>query len=315
MSNFLFTVNAVVPLFVLVGLGYWMRQKRFLDEKFVTIFNRFAFKVAIPCSLFRTAYKSDIKSNFNPDLILVNLGLIFVILAILLLVIPRIAKKPQQAAVVIQGIYRTNIVLFGLSLCNNLFGPEGSASMAMVIATSVPLYNIIAVVLLSVMGGCGDRKLQLVPVLKSIVTNNLIIATVLGLALSYFDIGLPPLISVPVNDLAGCATPLAMISLGGQFSFKSAKANLKLNVFTTMMRLVVVPAVVLPIVIMMGFRGSDLGALFINFAAPTATSSFIMAKNMGCDGDLAGEVVVFTTLFAAFTVFIGVFILKSLALI
>lgn len=315
MSNFLFTVNAVVPLFVLVGLGYWMRQKQFLDEKFVTIFNRFAFQLAIPCSLFKTAYKSDIKSNFNPDLILINLVLIATILVTLLIIVPRAVKKPQRAAVVIQGIYRTNIVLFGLSLSNNLFGAEGSASMAIVIATSVPLYNIIAVVLLSIMGNGSSEGLDIKCVCKSIVTNNLIIATVLGLLFSYFDVVLPPLISVPVTDLAACATPLAMISLGGQFSFKSACANLKLNIITTVMRLVVVPAIVMPIVILLGFRGSDLGALFINFAAPTATSSFIMAKNMGCDGDLAGEVVVFTTLFAAFTVFLGVFILKSFALI
>lgn len=315
MSNFLFTVNAVVPLFVLVGLGYWMRQKQFLDEKFVSIFNRFAFQIAIPCSLFRTAYKSDIKSNFKPDLILLNIALIFSILIILLIIVPRFVKKPQQAAVVIQGIYRTNIVLFGLSLSNNLFGSEGSASMAMVIATSVPLYNIIAVVLLSIMGSGSSKGLDMKSIFKSIITNNLILATIFGLAFSFFELSLPPIISVPVNDLAACATPLAMISLGGQFSFKSAKANLKLNVITTAMRLVVVPAIVLPIVILLGFRGSDLGALFINFAAPTATSSFIMAKNMGCDGDLAGEVVVFTTLFAALTVFMGVFILKSFAFI
>ncbi len=314
MENFIFTVNSVIPLFLLVAVGYWARAFKIIPGNFPEILNAFVFKLAIPLSLFRTAYNTDLVSNFDLKLVGTGVMAVFAIVGALWLIVPRFTTRPKAGSI-IQACYRTNIVLFGLALCTNLFGEENIAPMAVLIAVIVPLFNIIAVIVLTIMGDNSSEVPSVKELTISICRNPLIYMTVLGIIFSVVGIKLPHVIYAPVNDLASCANPVAMISLGAQFSFGSALKNVKINTIVVITRLFLIPALVLPVFIALGFRGPELGALFVGFSSPTATSSFVMAKNLGCDADIAGEGVIFTTFFSAVSIFMWVFVLKSFALI
>ena len=315
MENLIFTVNAVLPLFVLIALGYVIRNRGWLPEGFIPIFNKFCFKIAIPCSLFDSALRSDIRHTFSPKLMAFTLISLCAVVALLWIFFPFFIKSRPQAGSAIQAAFRSNIALFGLPLALNLFGESARAPMAIAIAFAVPFYNIVSVVLLASFSGSGHR-MSLGEVLKEILTNGLVVGSILGMVLSFLGLGdLPPLLSVPIEDLAACATPVAMISLGANFSFQNAAHNRYPLFLALLMKLVLLPAAVVPLAMALGFQGAELGAVYIMYAAPVSTSSYVMADSMGCDGELAGESVVLSTFFSAFSVFAGVLLMKSIGLI
>lgn len=315
MDNFMFAVNAVLPLFVIMGFGYLIKQLRWLPDSFAEIFNRFCFDFALPCSLFRTTYSSNIAANFNPSLIGAMAALIVFELIAGALIFPIFVKDRKKLGTLIQSAFRTNAVILGLPLGRNLFGEANMLPITLVVATSVPLFNLLAVLVLSAYGDNDGQKVTFMSFIKQVVKNRLIWGTVLGLGFSLLNIKLPDIVMTPVGDLAAVSGPLAMMALGAQFSFANARQNRVLNTMAVTLRLVVLPLIVVPVLALLGFRGAELGALFVISAAPVATSAFVMARSMGCDGDLAGEIVVLSTFFSVFTIFGGVLMLRTFGLI
>ncbi len=315
MDNFMFAVNAVLPLFVMMGFGYLIRQKRWLPEGFAEIFNRFCFDFALPCSLFRTTYNSNIAENFNPVLIGAMTVLILFELLVGALVFPLFVKERPKLGTLIQASFRTNAVILGLPLGRNLFGEQNMLPMTLIVATSVPLFNLMAVLVLSLYGDNGGKKVNVMGLFKQIITNRLILATIFGLGFSLLNIKLPAIVMSPVGELANASGPLAMMALGAHFSFENARQNRMLNSVAVLVRLVALPLMITPVLVWLGFRGPELGSLYILSAAPVATTSFIIARNMGCDSELAGEIVVLSTFCSVFTIFGGVLLLRSFGLI
>ena len=161
----------------------------------------------------------------------------------------------------------------------------------------------------------GKKTIPVKKILKGIITNPLIIGIVLGLPFSILDIEIPVLVDKSLDNLSSLATPLSLICLGAQFTFKAAKDNLKLSVTATVVKQLLIPSVVLLVAALLGFRGGELGAIFILFMAPTAISSYIMAKNMHSDDQLAAQILILTTLTSCFTLTAGIFLLRSLGLL
>ncbi len=314
METLLYSMNAVAPLFVLVIIGYYIKQKNILNATFVDVFGNFAFNFAIPISLFNITSRSHISENFNLKLATFNTLGIVAIIVVAWIIVPRFTTRPRAGSI-IQGLYRSNLAVFSLPLATNMFGAENIAPTAIMIAISIPIFNSVSIVLLSLMGKSDKERMSALQVVLSVAKNPIFFATLVGILFSYFDLALPDLLQVSVSSLAACATPIALIALGGQFSFASAKSNLRASAVNTLIRLIIVPGVLLPIFILAGFRDAELGALFINFSAPIATSTFVMALNFGCDENLAGELVLFTTFFSAFTIFGWIFALKYFAYI
>ncbi len=314
MEDLLYSINAVVPLFILVALGYYIRQKDILSLEFVDIFSKFAFNIGIPLSLFNTAFNSNIHENVSIKFVIYNSLAIIMIVAIAWIVVPRFTTLPRAGSI-IQGVYRANLAIFGLPLATNMFGSEHIAPTAIMIAISVPIYNSISVIQLSLMGKNSKKRPSVFEICISVIKNPLFFATVMGILFSYFSVPIPQMLATPINNLAACAAPIALIALGGQFSFSSAKNNFKISIITTIIRLLVVPAVLMPIFIVAGFRDGELGALLINFATPIATSTFVMALHFGCDENIAGELVLFSIFFSMFTIFGWIFLLRALGFI
>lgn len=312
MENLILSINVVLPLFLTMALGYVLKCLKMFDDNTLKVMNNITFKVFLPLLLFYNIYKTDLNGAINLKLIFFALLSVTITFVILCIFIPFIEKDNKKRGVLIQGIFRSNFVIFGLPVASSLFGDDKVGMVAILIATIVPLFNMLAVISLEIFR-CG--KLDIKNTLKGIITNPLIIASVIGICFLILEIKLPIAIEKSVSDISKIATPLSLILLGGSFAFTDVKTHLRQTIIGVTGRLVIVPLILMPISIWLGFRGVELLALMLIFASPTAISSFTMAQKMDGDSDLAAQIVVFTSASCILTVFLWIFTLKQFSFI
>lgn len=307
-EDLIFSANAVLPLFILILVGYFLARVKLLNTNFLKVGNDFCFQCLLPVLLFSNIYHSDFSTLFNPRLVAFLVFGLLGLLLVLLLLIPFIVKENTRRGVVIQALFRGNYLLFGVPICQALYGAEGASLAAMSAAFVIPIFNFCCVVILAIFD--QSRKFSLGNTIGKIVTNPLIIGSVLGILALVFHIQIPEVIEKPMTQIANMATPLALIILGGDFKIKGALSNFKYVSLTTAGRLLCVPMIMLSIAVALGFHGAPLAVLIAVFASPIAVSSYVMAKSANADHELAGQLIVVTSLFAVITVFLFVYVFR-----
>ena len=312
MENLILSFNIVLPIFLILSLGYILKKLKILDELTTKNMNSVNFKVFLPLLLFYNVYKTDLSVVFNPKLLIFSIISVILVFLLLFIIIPLLEKDNRKRGVIIQGIFRSNFVIFGVPVCEALFGQNATGVASMLIAVVVPLFNFLAVICLEIYRG-GNINFK--KIIKGIITNPLIIASIIGLFFIYFKIKLPAPIEKTINDISKIATPLAFILLGSSFTFSAFSVYIKQLSITLLGKLIIVPGIVLYIAALLGFRNIELTCLLSVFASPTAVSSYTMAEQMDGDSILAGQIVVLTSIISIITVFLWIFILKQFNLI
>lgn len=312
MENFILSFNVVTPLFIIMSLGYYLKYIKLLDKQTLNVMNSVCFKVFLPILLFFNIYQSDVKSSFNINLITFSVSSIVILFVVLCFLIPKIEKDNKKRGVMIQGIFRSNFVIFGMPIATSIYGEGNIGTTALLIAVIVPLFNLLSVISLELF---RDGEINLKKILKGIITNPLIIASAIGILFVTLNITLPTFIEKSVSDIAKIATPLSLILLGGSFSFSHIKEYLNHTIIIVFNKLIFVPLIFIPIAIKLRFRGIELLTILLIFAAPVAVSTFQMSKQMDGDSTLAEQSIVFTCLFCIPTVFLWILTLKQLSLI
>ena len=312
MENLILSFNIVLPIFLILSLGYILKKLKILDELTTKNMNSVNFKLFLPLLLFYNVYKTDLSVVFNPKLLIFSIISVILVFLLLFIIIPLLEKDNRKRGVIIQGIFRSNFVIFGVPVCEALFGQNATGVASMLIAVVVPLFNFLAVICLEIYRG-GNINFK--KIIKGIITNPLIIASIIGLFFIYFKIKLPTPIEKTINDISKIATPLAFILLGSSFTFSAFSVYIKQLSITILGKLIIVPGIVLYIAALLGFRNIELTCLLSVFASPTAVSSYTMAEQMDGDSILAGQIVVLTSIISIITVFLWIFILKQFHLI
>lgn len=320
MSELLFAGKTVLPLLLLMSVGFFCRRIGLLNDGLVKGINQLIFKVFLPVNLFMSVLETPYDTKLEgKDFLLVFFGLIALFL-ILMIVIPLIEKDKKKVGVLIQGMGRANYAFFGIPLVGMLF-PGQESLAAMLVTVTVPVYNVMSVIALSAFGG---GKADIKKILLNILKNPLIISVALGFAawMLHLQFTIPEGQTAPdsplytfLNDMAKVSTPLALFTLGGAIDLKSAFSHKKQLLMGVMGKLIVAPLVFLSLAVLMGIRGVGLACVFISFGAPTAVSSYPMAQQMGGDGELAAEIVAMTSVCSIVTTFLFVFLLKTMAFI
>ena len=307
MENLLFSINVVSPMFLIMCLGVFLRKIKLFDETFLKTANNFTFKTLLPILLFYNIYSSNLSVSFNGKLVIFAVGSVLTIITLLSIIVPKLEKDNKNRGVLIQGLYRSNFVLFGIPICTNIFGEASTGITSMLIAIIVPLYNFFAVIILDIY---SKDKVDIKSTIVSIMKNPLIIGSIIGIILSLLEVKLPTAIENTIADLAKIATPLALILLGGEFKIGNVYKNIKYIAVVCLGKLIVIPIIVFSIAIMIGFKGVELGALLAMMASPVAVSSFIMAQQYNSNDELAGQIVFISTTFSAITIFMFTYIFK-----
>lgn len=313
-DNIIFTGNVIAPVFLLVALGYFVKRINVINENFVEVTSKFVYSVSLPALVFINIARIDLSEAIEFDqIIYVYAATLISFFLIWIFSIPFI-KDGKNLSVFVQGAYRSNFAIVGLAIISKLFGAYALGKAAIVLAFILPLYNILAVIILTVPLR-KERKLDMKSTAYEILFNPLIIAVIVGLPFSYYKIELPYFINLTIGFLSELALPLALIGIGGSLNIQNIKKASGLAFTSSALKITVVPLLLTPGAYHFGFRGLDLGIMFILFASPTAIVSFIMAEAMGANGKLAGNIVLISTVASVITIAFGIVILKELSLI
>ena len=312
MENFIYSVDATFPIFLVMVIGYILKQIGMLNDNFVTVANRFNFKVTLPFMLFRDISGVDIRAVFDIRYVLfcalVSTACFWIIWGGVKLFL----KDQSMRGAFVQASFRSSAAVMGLAFIQNMYG--SSAMGPLMIVSAVPLYNIFSVIVLTFEGarsGEVDPKQKIKAACINIAKNPIILGILAGLIVGLLGIDFPVIVDKTVNSVAQMATPLALITIGAGFEGRKALAKIRPTIAASMIKLVIQPLIFLPVAAWMGFRGEQMIAILIMLASPTTPSCYIMAKNMDNDGVLTASVIVMTTLLAAFTLTGWIFILKT----
>ena len=310
MANFLISFNVVFPIFLMMLLGFVLRRAKIVGETTVKQVNNVIFRVFLPLMIFKNIYDSEIAEVFDIKLILFAAISVILCVAVLFVIIPLVEKDNKKRGVMIQGIFRSNFVIFGMPITQALCGSAVSGSASVLVAVIVPIFNFFAVVTLEVF---NSTKPNFLKILKGIITNPLIIASAFGIIIGLCGFKFPTVVESSIGTVASIATPLAIIILGASINFGTVGANRWHILGVVGSRLVIVPAIFVTIAaLVFGFRGKELAILLAMFATPTAVSSFTMTQQIGGDDDLAGQIVMFGTVASVLTMFLWIFLTVQL---
>lgn len=311
MENLIFSLNATVPIFLLMLLGLLFHKIGWIDDVFAQKMNKFVFVVPLPVLVFNDLATVDFHEVWNVKFVLFCFLATFLSITIVS-VLSLGLKERSLRGEFIQASYRSSAALLGIAFIQNIYGNAGMAPV--MIIGSVPLYNIMAVLVLSFFkpGQSGLDKAVLKRTARGIVTNPIILGIVAGLLWSALGLKMPHIMQKTVTSVAGVATPMGLMAMGATFDIRKAFAKVKPAAVAAFMKLIGLCAIFLPIAIALGFRREELVAILVMLGSATTVSCFVMAKNMGHEGVLSSSVVMLTTLFSAFTLTGWLYILKSM---
>ena len=310
MESLHIALEIVLPLFLLLAVGYCIKLTGIMNETSVRQTNNMIFKVFLPLLVFFNIYKTDLTSSFDMSLLLFAVVGVLLQFIISLCLVILLEHDNARRGVMLQGMFRSNFVLFGIPISTALFGDSAAGLASILIAVIIPLYNMLAVVSLESFNG---KKPSLWKILVGILTNPLIIASAAGILFVVFHIPLPTVLYKTVSDLSIIATPLAFVILGASFSFGETGRCVRDLCITLGAKLVAYPLLFIALAILMGFRDAHLAVLLTVFGSPIAVSSFTMAQQMGGDDQLAGQQVVFSSVLSIGTMFLFIWGLKYFA--
>ena len=314
LENFIFSVSSALPIFLVMCVGYMIKRKKIIDEDFVKRANNLVFNVALPIKLFNDVFKTSFNEYFDLKFIIfiVSCTILSVIVTWLLGLL--LIKDKSQLGAFIHGAFRGNFLYIGLSLMENITGSIGLKA-PLVIAFVIPLYNILAVIILTYTNIDKSSKVSVTRVLRNITSNPLIIAIIFGAIASQIGINLPTFALRTMGYFEAVATPLALITIGASFSLGKATANLGASLLACLLKLVIIPLSVVSLAIFLGFNNEDVLLIYLLFGVPTATVSYIMTTAMNGDSDLSSNIIMITTILSNFTMTLFIFAFKTMGII
>ena len=316
MDDLIFSLNATLPIFIMMMLGYFRRRIGLVTQEFADAANTFVFKICLPLVLFDDLYQMDIAAAWDGGFVafcaVATLGSI----ALCWLVSRAFGKQPWRGEF-IQASYRSGAAFLGIAFLLSIYGEAGAAPLMVIGA--VPIYNVSAVVILELMRpGKVDRGVSpelIRSTIRGIVTNPIILGILAGVAWSLLRIPMPQVLGTAVADVGGIATPLGLIALGASFSFRRAFAVGTPSIVASAIKLVGLELVFLPMALAAGYTGQKLVAVMMMLGLPSTVSGYVMARNMGYEGAVNSSVVMLTTLLSSVTITFWLWLLKSQGLV
>lgn len=316
-NNLIFSLNATVPVFLMMVFGWAIKRTGILDEHTTNKLNQFAFKILLPALLFMDLSDADFKAVWDTKFVI--FCFIVTLLSITIaMMLSFLHKDKSERGEIIQAAYRSSAAILGIAFVKNIYG-EATMAALMIVGT-VPIYNIAAVTVLSVTspktnGDNSDKNKLILNTVKNVVSNPIILGIAAGLLWSVLDIPQPVILTKSISYLGNMATPLSLIALGASIKLGDAKEKLPSAAWISAVKLVLFCVLFLPAAVALGFRGEKLIAILVMLGSATTGSCFVMCRNLGHNGTLTACTVMLTTLLSAFSLTTWLFILKSLAYI
>jgi hypothetical protein len=316
MENFIFSINATMPVFLVMVAGYFLRRIGILNEEFIKSANKFNFKITLPALLFQDLAGADIRNHFDVRYVLFCAVVTSICFWSIWGLAKLFLKDKTMVGAFVQASFRGSAAVLGLAFIQNIYGESGLAPL--MILGAVPLYNIYSVIVLTFEGSKGTEKKEedfrrnMLKAGKNVVTNPILLSILAGLigSLAGFYDYAPVIVTKTISNFAVMASPLALVAIGAGFEGKKAIAKIKPTMIASLIKLVIQPLFFLTAAAAMGFRDQEMIAILIMLGSPTTASCYIMAKNMDNDGVLTSSVIVLTTLLSSVTLTAWIYLLR-----
>lgn len=315
MDSLIYSLNATVPVFVVIVVGYLLKKIGWINQGFIDAANKINFRITLPALLIQDMVNNNFMEKFDFIYVLFCAGVTTISILFMWLVAKIFVRDKTIVGEFVQASYRSSAAVLGAAFILNIYSDTGMVPL--MILGAVPIYNIFAVIILTV--ECPEKEAgqtkTLKTTLKGIVTNPIILSIFMGVILSVLDVKFPKMLDNTITNFSKMATPLALLAIGASFEFGEAIKKIKPAIGAATMKLLGWAAIFLPIAIWMGFRDAKLMAIVIMLASPTTPSCYIMAKSMHSEGTLTSSVIVLTTVCSAFTITAIIYVLRSLGLV
>lgn len=309
MSNLIYSINATLPIFLLIILGKVLKTAKIINDEFTKTADRYVFRIALPALLFSDLTENNVGSAFDGKYVLFCFSVTIFSIAVLWGLTEKFMKNEEQKGAFIQGSYRSSAAILGLAFINNMYDSVGMAPL--MIIGCVPLYNIFAVIILTLKGDNGGKKPNMKETFINVMKNPILLSILIALPFALLNLHFPSFVNKAIGSVANTATPLALISIGASFEGKKALKKMKPTLLASFIKLILLAGLFLPLAVFFGYRNQELMALLVMIGSPTTVSSYIMAKNTGNDGILTSSIIVLTTLLSSLTLTLWIFVLKS----
>lgn len=309
MSNLIYSINATLPIFLLIILGKVLKTTKIINDEFTKTADRYVFRIALPALLFSDLTENNVGSAFDGKYVLFCFSVTIFSIAVLWGLTEKFMKNEEQKGAFIQGSYRSSAAILGLAFINNMYDSVGMAPL--MIIGCVPLYNIFAVIILTLKGDNGGKKPNMKETFINVMKNPILLSILIALPFALLNLHFPSFVNKAIGSVANTATPLALISIGASFEGKKALKKMKPTLLASFIKLILLAGLFLPLAVFFGYRNQEIMALLVMLGSPTTVSSYIMAKNTGNDGILTSSIIVLTTLLSSLTLTLWIFILKS----
>lgn len=311
MDNLIYSMNATLPIFLMIILGKFLYRIHIIDSHFTKITDKYVFTVALPVLVFKDLTEGDILSCFDGKYVFFCFFVTLISILAIWGLTELFMKEETEKGAFIQASYRSSAAILGLAFIDNMY--DGAGLAPLMIIGAVPLYNIFAVIILTVKGH-NDEQDTLSRTVKSTVikifTNPILLGILIALPFAFLNLHFPPFINKTINNIAGTATPLALISIGAGFEGRKAIKKIRPTLVASFIKLILLASLFLPLAVYFGYRNQELMAILIMLGSPSTVSCYIMAKNTGNDSTLTSSIIVLTTLLSSFTLTMWIFVLR-----
>lgn len=309
MENLIFSLDATLPVFLVMVAGGILGKLGFLPKEFCKAADKLTFKVTLPIMLFLDMADVDMLHDFEPKFALFCAGATLISILVIWGLARVLMRDKTIIGEFVQASYRSSAAVLGVAFIQNIYGDAGMAPL--MILGSVPLFNIFAVLILMVESPQGKGAPRPAQLLRGVATNPILLGIIAGTVFSLLPVELPSIAAKTLDSLASLTTPLALLSIGAGFEGAKALKKAGPTLTAALIKTVGLAAVFIPCALALGFREKELIALLIMLGSPTTPSSYVMAKNMGHKGVLTASAIAATTLLSALTLTGWIFILHG----
>lgn len=314
MEYFIFGLDKVLPLFIVMAVGLGLKKKGIIDEKISSGLTTIVFYIALPAKLFIGTANSDLADNLNMTFIMFAVLATFAGFLVITAIVMFFVKDLGKASAMIHAGFRGNLAYIGLPLIQGILGKEVIAPATLILVVIIPLYNVLAILLLSI---CNNKNgtLDIRKLVIDIVKNPLIIAILIGIVFSLLNIKIHTIVDTSLQSLGSIATPMSLILIGAGLRADVFKNDAGKVIFSALYKVVIQTMIFMPLALKMNFNQDELVTLFILFSVPTANNVYIMTKQMGGDAELASGISVLGLLMCIVTLPLGIVLLGKVGVI
>lgn len=310
MSNFLYSIHATLPIFLIMLLGKILEKRNIIGEAFIQSTDRYVFYIALPALVFRDLTENNISSHFDLGYVIFCFTVTLVVILSIWGLTELFMKSKSEQGAFIQASYRSSAAILGLAFIDNMYSNAGMAPL--MIIGAVPLFNIFAVIILTIKGGDNEKHIDMKTTVASIFKNPILLGILIALPFAFLDIHLPMFLNKTISSLAATASPLALLSIGAGFEGRKAIKKVKPAAIAAFIKLFLLCALFLPLAVWLGYRDQELIGILIMLGSPTTASCYIMVKNTNNDSILTSSIIVLTTLLSSVSLTMWIYILRSL---